>query len=76
LYINKEQYHYDQIFLEKYIYPLIQDSVLVHDSFFEKKPFPTARRGLEFVGQVYDENENTNRNHLIALERAVKNENK
>ena len=30
---------------------------IVHDPFFEKKPFPTARKNYEFVGDVFDENE-------------------
>lgn len=52
-----EQYHYDQIFLSKFIYPYIEKDVLVHDEIFEKKPFPTKRNGLNFVGQAFDEND-------------------
>lgn len=51
------QYHYDQIFLSKYVYPFIENSALIHDSFFTDNPFPTKRKGIEFVGQAFDEND-------------------
>lgn len=59
----------DQTFLAKVIYPYIRNgqlSCLVHDPFFEKKPFPIeCKRGLEnngvwFIGQVFDENDQFN----------------
>lgn len=59
----------DQTFLAKVIYPYIQNeqlSYLVHDPFFENKPFPLeCKRGLEnngvwFIGQVFDENDKFN----------------
>lgn len=58
----------DQLFLTKYIFSLIQQgkiSCLVHDPFFDKIPFPSeCKRGIEnngvsFVGQIFDENDNT-----------------
>jgi len=67
LYQNTEQYHYDQFFLKDFIYPFIEDDIVVHDEFFEKKAFPKKRKGLEFVGQVFDENENTILEHQNAL---------
>lgn len=51
------QYHYDQIFLANYIFPYIQDSVLIHDEYFSKNPFPTQRINKEYVGKPYDEND-------------------
>ena len=45
----------DQKFLHNQVWPRISYSVKVHDEFFEKKPFPVKRNGLEFVGKVYDE---------------------
>jgi hypothetical protein len=53
-----EQYHFDQIFLLKYIWPKIKDDSIVHDEFFNKKPFPTMRLNNQFVGGVFDENDN------------------
>ena len=55
-YSNK--YQVDQNFLRDVIYPIVKDNSMVHDEFFEKKPFPTPRiNSQDFVGQVYDENE-------------------
>ncbi len=52
-----DTYHSDQTFLSKYIYPLIKDNCLVHDEFFEKKPFPDKRTNKEYVGIPLDEND-------------------
>lgn len=67
IYSNTEQYHYDQIFLNDYIWKYYSDDCIIHDEFFNKKPFPTARNGLQFVGQVFDENDNTPIEHLSML---------
>jgi hypothetical protein len=49
----------DQDFLKKKVWDAVNiESVLVHDEFFAKKPFPTPRDPKHFVGQVYDENDN------------------
>jgi len=56
----------DQNFL-KLLYPYIANFAMVHDDFFEKKPWPMSRNGLEFVGQVFDENEETVKEHLDVL---------
>jgi len=53
-----EQYHFDQIFLLKYIWPKIKDDSIIHDEFFNKKPFPTMRLNNQFVGAIFDENDN------------------
>jgi hypothetical protein len=48
----------DQNFLKEIIYPIIKDNTVVHDEYFELKPFPTARiDAKDFIGQSYDENE-------------------
>jgi len=44
----------DQDFLKQKVYPLIKDDCLVHDPFFEKKPFPTMRTNNQFVGQAFN----------------------
>lgn len=67
IYSNTELYHYDQIFLNDYVWKYYSDDCIIHDEFFNKKPFPTARNGLQFVGQVFDENDNTPIEHLTAL---------
>jgi len=43
----------DQNFLRQEIYPQIAHNATVHDEFFDKKPFPTPRDPLHFVGQAY-----------------------
>jgi len=52
----------DQNFLRENIYPLVINNSFVHDSYsnynIESKPFPTERINKEFVGDVFDENEN------------------
>lgn len=51
------KYQVDQNFLKDIIYPLVKDKAMVHDEFFEKKPFPAKaekRTRSYFVGQVYD----------------------
>lgn len=54
----EEQYHFDQIFLAEYIWPKVKDNYLIHDDFFDKKPFPTLRTNNQFVGAIFDENDN------------------
>jgi len=63
-----DSYHSDQVFLQEYIFPLIRNSVLEHDEIFTKKPFPTLRNGLEFVGEVFDENEQNTLQHRHRLQ--------
>jgi len=54
-YDNK--YQVDQNFLREIIYNKVKLRSIVHDEFFEKKPFPINRFGCyDFVGQAYDEN--------------------
>ena len=44
----------DQNFLRENIYPRVKNVAVVHDEFFERKPFPTPRVNYEFVGDVFD----------------------
>ena len=53
----------DQLFLNKYVYPLIRQTSLIHDSFLcnrykDSKPFPTKRNGNCFIGSTSDCNIN------------------
>lgn len=52
-----EQYHYDQIFLQNFIWPFIENNVIIHDEFFLNNPFPSKRSNNEYVGQPFDEND-------------------
>jgi hypothetical protein len=63
-------YGTDYNFLGNVLFPLIRErDILVHDEFFDKKPFPTKRENYQFVGQVFDEKENTVKEHLEALKK-------
>lgn len=57
---DKGDFHgVDQNFLGEKVYPLIRNNALVHDEFFEKKPFPEEagpRDSRHFVGQAYNGN--------------------
>lgn len=44
----------DQNFLKEKVYHLIKDNTMVHDPYFEKKPFPSERIKGEFVGQQFN----------------------
>jgi hypothetical protein len=52
--VKQEHYHYDQVFLQNYIWMLLQKDCTIHDEFFMKRPFPTKRNGLEFVGEPFN----------------------
>jgi len=44
----------DQNFLREIVYPVVKDRAMVHDEFFEKKPFPLYRQPREFVGKAFN----------------------
>jgi hypothetical protein len=51
-------YHNDQVFLANILYPQIKNDCLVHDPYYENKPFPVHQpilSGGTFVGQIFDE---------------------
>jgi hypothetical protein len=71
---KQDRYDTDQAFLREDIFPLIEHNSTVHDEFFlPNNPFPQKRRGLEFVGQVFDENDETVAEHIQALYAAIPN---
>lgn len=61
-YTKGEFWQVDQNFLREVIYPIIKGNSIVHDEFHNfndgKKPFPTTRKNKEFVGDVFDKNDN------------------
>lgn len=60
-YTKGEFWQVDQNFLKQIIYPIVKDNSMVHDEFHQynndKKPFPTVRLNKEFVGDVFDKND-------------------
>ena len=53
-YVKGDFWQVDQNFLKERIYPIISENCLVHDEFFEKRPFPTKRKPGLFVGQAFN----------------------
>jgi hypothetical protein len=69
----KDYWQADQDFLRECVYPLAKSDCYVHDEFFfyeeETHPFPKKRFDYEFVGEIFDENDNktTQREEIIDL---------
>ena len=68
---HDDRWQTDQDFLKEKIYPRIVNDAMIHASFLKMEPhardFPTPRNGVEFVGQIFDENEATVPEHVAAL---------
>lgn len=52
-----DRFDSDQRFQSDYVWPRIKMNCLQHDDYFARLPFPTRRRGREFVGQPFDEHD-------------------
>lgn len=66
----------DQEFLAQYVFTKTR-RILTHDDGFWThlwggRPFPNPRNGLEFVGQVFDENDLTVAEHQTMLQKALR----
>lgn len=67
------EYGADQLFLADVIYPKIKERCIIHDVFgiseagLDVRPFPTAREGLEFVGQCFDAHDIPNKDYEQTL---------
>lgn len=70
-YVKQSYWQIDQQFLRNVVWPRVVNDSCVHDPFFQRVPFPVSRNGLEFVGQVWDENENTVEEHLEELRKYI-----
>lgn len=68
-----DRYQIDQQFLKRRIWPVVKNNVWEHDSCWRKRiPFPTKRRGLEFVGEAFTENDKPlNPGHRVLLQRYI-----
>lgn len=73
---QEDRYQTDQDFLSAMIYPIASKDAMIHASFCrieqDAKDFPSPRSGLEFVGQVFDENDLTVAEHQNMLMKALK----
>lgn len=63
----QNKYGTDYEFFIQKLYPIIGNDKVTHDPFFERIPFPTARIDKQFVGEVYDENENRFPEHYLLI---------
>jgi len=68
---QEDKYGTDYEFFAQAVIPRIANNVMVHDEFFDGQPFPLKREGLEFVGEVFDEYNNTVPSHTAALKEAL-----
>ena len=70
-YTKGDFWQVDQNFLKDIIYPLVVNNSFTHDSFFNytnsSKPFPSERINREFVGDVFDENENRHPEYYLII---------
>tara|TARA_R110001583_G_scaffold194636_1_gene366033 strand:+ start:766 stop:1425 length:660 start_codon:yes stop_codon:yes gene_type:complete len=70
---QEDAYGTDYKFFAELIFPKLKTGdIMIHDEFFGGQPFPTKRDGLQFVGQVFDENEITVAEHIEALRKHKK----
>lgn len=66
-YTKGDFWQVDQNFLREHIYSRVKNVAVVHDEFFEGKPFPTKRENYEFVGDVFDASDLRHPEHWKAL---------
>ena len=66
---NENYYQVEQHFLCKVIYPLVKNDIFIHDEIYDNKPFPVIRKNYEFVGQVFDKNDNPVQKHIQDLKK-------
>ncbi|NBN99692.1 MAG: hypothetical protein EBV19_10720, partial [Flavobacteriia bacterium] len=71
-----ETYHFDQIFLLNYVWPIVKYDNITHDEFFSSNsPFPSIRINDEFVGESFDECDKPDPTGRNAIINYLKNEN-
>jgi hypothetical protein len=63
----------DQNFLRSCVYPIVIDYAFIHDNYRsynepQTKPFPTPRQNKEFVGEIYNENNQRHPDHYTLIE--------
>lgn len=62
-----DNYGTDYVFFDTIIREIPHQAIMVHDPFFSKIDFPSPRKGSQFVGQVFDENDVYDQSHVDAL---------
>ncbi len=70
---QEDAYGTDYKFFAELIFPKLNPSdIMTHDEFFDGQPFPNVRVGDQFVGQVFDEHDETIEDHIKVLRRHKK----
>ena len=70
---QQNTYGTDYKFFAEAVLPILDEStIMIHDELFDKVPFPTERNGLEFVGEVFDENDKNVAAHTEVLQTHLK----
>ena len=64
---QQNKYGTDYEFFADLIIPIVKDNFLAHDEFFDGTPFPSPRENYEFVGQVFNEEDETVLEHVQIL---------
>ena len=60
-------YGTDYRFFDSIINQIPMETLMLHDPFFSGIDFPSPREGVQFVGQVFDENDACDQHHLDVL---------
>ena len=68
---QKDKYGTDYEFFASLMATRIKDNCIVHDEFFGGYAFPTQRQNYEFVGQVFDAQGGTIKEHDEVLKRHI-----
>lgn len=71
---NKRNYYsIDYEFFAQSIIPLVEGNTMTHDEFFNGDKFPTPRDGYNFVGQIFNEYEETPDEHMQIIKDHINN---
>ena len=57
----------DQVFLKRYVFPLVSHISLIHDPFYDQRAFPTVRQGTEYVGDAVTRKKHNNEDTEIKI---------
>lgn len=75
-YVQNGHIGYDQVFLRNFIYPIVVNDSIIHDSFFRweahSKPFPIPfSDNYNFVGEYVYEDESRNQTHINMVKERI-----
>jgi protein O-GlcNAc transferase len=71
-YAQEDRWQTDQDFLRTCVYPKIKHTALIHDEFFGGQKFPSKRKGLQFVGEVFEANDFPRKDQGESLNRFIR----